>query len=258
MRTFSERIILNKDGADRSEARCGVLNDLRETVVSRSSELRALTDKKARQMKHKSLVDLLKGLHASGLSFNATAVDRRQATIAELFSVGTTPQFEVLAAFTGELGDGNAFSSSTTLSKSGHVVSGGEIAPSGGPAALAERWKYEWSRSEELYYRCVFRLTQVRHSRTAHHHDLSSREVQKALGLVEHGFTILLHEREAISGAIDQCASLQALLGQLTHLVDQHTSTSSPKLPPDHPLPAEASCRASPARERPLRSGAPP
>ena len=137
MRTFSERIILNKDGAELSEARCGVLNDLRETVVSRSSELRALTDKKARQMKHKSLVDLLKGLHASGLSFNATAVDRRQATIAELFSVGTTPQFEVSAAFTGELGDGNASSSSTALSKSGHVVSGGEIAPSGGPAALA-------------------------------------------------------------------------------------------------------------------------
>ena len=49
--------------------------------------------------------------------------------------------------------------------------------------------------------------------------------MQKALGLVEHGFTILLHEREAISGAIDQCALLQALLGQLTHLVDQNTSS---------------------------------
>ena len=57
------------------------LIELREVVVSRSIELRAMTDKKARQMKHKAVVDLLKGLQASGLSFHASAFDPRQPSL---------------------------------------------------------------------------------------------------------------------------------------------------------------------------------
>ena len=54
--------------------------------VSRAAELRKET-KKARQLKHKALVDLLKHLAQLGLSFHAST-DKRQATMADLFQVG--------------------------------------------------------------------------------------------------------------------------------------------------------------------------
>ena len=53
MRALCERVILAPESAEQSANRCSYMRELRETVVSRSSELRALSDKKARQLKHK-------------------------------------------------------------------------------------------------------------------------------------------------------------------------------------------------------------
>ena len=57
----------------------------------RATELRKLTDKKARQQKHKAVVDLLKGLHESGLSFHVSTIDRRQSSMGDLFVSVTEP-----------------------------------------------------------------------------------------------------------------------------------------------------------------------
>ena len=103
MRDFCRKVILSPGSAARSTARVGHVIELREAIVARASELRKLTDKKARQMKHKAVVDLLKGLQASGLSFHASAVDQRQMAMGKLFAVRTHAQFEVQAVFTGSL-----------------------------------------------------------------------------------------------------------------------------------------------------------
>ena len=229
MRSLCERVILAPESAEVSANRCGYMHELRETVVARANELRALTDKKARQMKQRAVTDLLKSLQASGLSYHASAVDKRQTIMSDLFMVTTTPQFDVQAAFTGSVGLGGGHGEGASLSSHGYAVDAqGDMAPTGGSASLAEKWQYEWARSEQLYYRCAFRLTQLRHSRVTYHHDLSGREVHKAVGLTEHAFTLLLHQREALSSALDRCACLQSLLSQLTHL----SSSSAEEAPP--------------------------
>ena len=212
---FCRQSILSADASERCDARDGCLDDLRESIVLRATELRKLTDKKARQQKHKAVVDLLKGLHESGLSFHVSAIDRRQSSMGDLFVSVTEPTFEVRAALTGALRLPTE-SSTSTLS---------QITSDTGVHATEEvgaEWEREWSRCAELYYRCVFRLTQLRHASQAPHHDLTPREVQKASGMMEHGFTIILHQREAISAALTQCALLQAQLNELTQLDASH------------------------------------
>ena len=170
-------------------------SELRETIVSSAAELRRHTDKKARQRKQKALSDLLKHLSAVGLSFHTSAADPRQMTMATLFRLEAMP-----LALDAAIG-----------SAAGAALSGGAALQS-----LATRMHQEWARDEALYYRCVLRLTQVRTARAKRaHDDLSAREVHKASGFVEHGFTLVLRQREAIHTTVGECEVLGKLLSQL-------------------------------------------
>ena len=47
------------------------------------------------------------------------------------------------------------------------------------PPALAEAWEQQWARDDALYYKCVLRLTQLRHAASGERHpDLSQLQVQ--------------------------------------------------------------------------------
>jgi midasin len=65
----------------------------------------------------------------------------------------------------------------------------------------------------------VLKLTQLRHARKRPHDDLSSREVQKATGFVEHGVALLLQQRGALQAAVEGCAALHARLELLSAVV---------------------------------------
>ena len=171
------------------------------------------------------MVDLLKELRLSGLSFHVAAVDARQLSTAALFSIDIHPRFEVHAAMTGVL---RLAAKGAAVAESGLPVRGamltqestGDGLLGSDHVALAAHWQNLWSSSEELYFRCLFRLTQVRHARTIAHRDLSTREVHKAAGLLEHGFSLCLQQRETLSSAFDHCAVIQSQLNQL-RLLDQ-------------------------------------
>jgi uncharacterized membrane protein YgcG len=95
------------------------------------------------------------------------------------------------------------------------AVAGGDARARALSTALGARWSHEWSRSEQLYFRCLFRLTQLRRSAVGAHPDLSGREIKKGSGLLEHSFSLVVQQREALSGAIDQFAVLQSQLALL-------------------------------------------
>ncbi|KOO34118.1 type a von willebrand factor domain-containing protein [Chrysochromulina tobinii] len=252
MRDFCRSVILSDGAAARSESRMRYLVELREVVVTRSIELRAMTDKKARQMKHKAVVDLLKGLQASGLSFHASALDPRLGSMCTLFAVPAHAHYDVTSVLSGSLrlaqhgaagagavgaaaaveGDGDAQHaapapksalSSAALTTSASAVTGavadGDARAGALSTALGARWSHEWSRSEQLYFRCLFRLTQLRRSAVGAHPDLSGREIKKGSGLLEHSFSLVVQQREALSGAIDQFAG-----GAASGAASGHTS----------------------------------
>ena len=191
MRQIHEQDVLCARAATRSAKRREFVDGLREGIVSRSAELKKLETRKARQPKHKAVVDLLKELQAVGLSFHRTAADPRQESSADLFLVESA-RLDFSAAFPSQ---GAAH----------------EIAA----ATLGTRWQQSWLRSEQLFFRSYFKLTQLRVARSKAHQDLSSREVSKAAGFAEHGFALLLSQRETIQQALTQCAALQRHLEQL-------------------------------------------
>ena len=190
MRQLCEEDILGTQAAQCSAARQDFLHGLRSTIVERAAELRILTTKKARQQKHKAVVDLLKELQSAGLSAHASAMDPRQHSTSELF-----------LADAAELDFSSAFAS--------------QAPPSTG---LHSQWQKDWERTEQLYFRCWLKLSLLRHARPTAHSDLSQREVNKAVGFVEHSFALLLSQRDVIQDALNQCASLQQHLTQLQGL----------------------------------------
>ena len=161
--------VLSANAAEASSARVDALGELRCAVVGRATELRAQADKKARMVKKKALVDLLRQLKASGLTHHMSVVDARQHHLADLC---------------------------LTRAGSPHFCN---------DSALRDTWTAAWSRAEELYYRCAFKLTVLRDAKgRGAHADLSAREVRAMAGVAEHGFTLLLRARESIhvAGAI--------------------------------------------------------
>jgi len=190
MRSVCTQSVLSAGAADASSARRTLLDDLRLEIVSRCGELRGLTTKKARMLKHKALVDLLKHLAALGLSFASAAADARQGTMADLFQLRAMP-----------LDFGSGLSAAA--------------------APLGAAWQREWARCDELYYRAVLKLTQLRHARISAHDDLSGREVHKAAGFVEHSVALVLRQRETLVGAVEEGARLEGRLALLGTLEDE-------------------------------------
>jgi hypothetical protein len=127
MRDFCRSVILSDGAAARSESRMRYLVELREVVVARSIELRAMTDKKARQMKHKAVVDLLKGLQAGGLSFHASALDPRLGSMCTLFAVPAHAHYDVTSVLSGSL----------RLAQHGAAGAGGATAATGAGVTTA-------------------------------------------------------------------------------------------------------------------------
>ena len=259
MRGFVSDVLLAAATARRSSARQVALRELREAVVERATELRAATDKKARQRKHKAVVDLLRHMREAGLAYHASAHDPRQAHMGDLFAVGAQPSADVRAALGAPLGGGDvaaappsesARGAARASSKAAGAVLAGTAGGVWAATQLGERWRAEWSRSGQLYYRCVFRLTQLRHARTAAHADLTAREVQKASGLLEHAFSLLLHQREALAKALDDCVGVQAQLAQLERLAqasseaNSEASLEASSALSDAPLPAAVAAAA--------------
>ena len=187
MRKLCAEDILGTVAAKRSADRQEFLHSLRSTIFSRAADLRLLTTKKARQQKHKAVVDLLKELQAVGFSFHASAADPRQLNSSGIFRVEAA-----------ELDFTSAFATNALPS-----------------CGLSACWQASWDRTEQLYFRCWLNLTLLRHTRPSAHQDLSAREVNKAAGFVEHSFALLLRQRETIQGALTSCAALQQHLGQL-------------------------------------------
>ena len=194
MLRLCEASALGQHEAARSTARLSWLGELRGVVVERAAALRAQTGKKARMGKLKAVTDLLKQLGESGLSYHASAADARQKSMADLFLSPAAP-----LPFAEACG--------------------------GASSELAGRWERGWRRSEELYYRCLLKLTQLRENTNTAHRDLSQRQVQKAAGFVEHGFSLLSRQREMLQAALPQLSSLQRALAQLRAL---HAATATP------------------------------
>ena len=194
MTSFCERLIFSPGSSKRSEERRASLVHLREEVVRRAVQLR-VADNTARQRKHKALIDLLRALTSIGLAHHASAADPRQGSMSSLFTVEAAKlDFR--------------FASSSVAS----------VAPSGGSSeldVLSACWQREWDRSTDLFYRCVLGLTRLRHTHRTAHEDLSGVQVHKAMGFVEHGFSLLLQQRDVVRDALMHAAALAALLARL-------------------------------------------
>lgn len=213
MAEFCNTQILSSDSSRRSDERRTYVAALREAVVLRAAQLKKLTDNKARQVKHKALVDLLSELHTTGLTYHASAADGRQASLSSLFMIEAA-DLDFTSAFTP--GSSNRALGAPAL-----------------PELTESGWQRSWDRSSELYYRCTFKLTQIRHGRPSAHEDLSNREVHKAVGYLEHGFTMLLTQREFVHAALGNAAALDGMLAQLQAigaLASTEPSTQSPSV----------------------------
>ena len=145
---------------------------LRGVVVERAAALRAQTEEGANGQAEGG-DGLARQLGESGLSYHASAADARQKSMADLFLSPAAP-----LPFAEACG--------------------------GASSELAGRWERGWRRSEELYYRCLLKLTQLRENTNTAHRDLSQRQVQKAAGFVEHGFSLLSRQREMLQAALPQ------------------------------------------------------
>ena len=185
MLRLCEASALGQHEAARSTARLSWLGELRGVVVERAAALRAQTGKKARMGKLKAVTDLLKQLGESGLSYHASAADARQKSMADLFLSPAAP-----LPFAEACG--------------------------GASSELAGRWERGWRRSEELYYRCLLTLTQLRENTNTAHRDLSQRQVQKAAGFVEHGFSLLSTAGDAPGGTPQPAAAARPRAAEST------------------------------------------
>jgi midasin len=180
-------------------------DELASAIISRSQELRALTESNAGVQKRRAFRSLLKELDRQGVDYHSTAVKMDQSTLALLAEDNADPAARRL------------LHRQTLAMQSGATM------------GIDQAFTTLWHNADDYHYRVLSRLVTFRDLQAQYNRDLSSAEVRKLNGYIEHSLFMLLQQRRQLAESISQHEKLFALVHNgMSSTMDPSTDMALP------------------------------